>query len=264
MRLITDDNVDQLLNMSYSNNITKLLKLEEPKETQETKIITREYYNEVFKKWTRFQEQKGPALDPADFKLITLNKYETVPNLALLNKNTEKQPIEKIIDKYIQDVKFKLLKQNDMKNIPNESPILPSAEHSPELPPAPPNSYDSPGYAPLSPADNQGLPPVPPNSPNYVIDNSPGNTPGNAPGYTPGLDEEGQPLKIQIPQNVILTPSSDSSQPPTSVPVDKETILEVDEPKPEEKNEGENSEGNSGSSNDSKKIILSADVNENA
>ena len=264
MRLITDDNVDQLLNMSYSNNITKLLKLEEPKETQETKIITREYYNEVFKKWTRFQEQKGPALDPADFKLITLNKYETVPNLALLNRSTEKQPIEKIIDKYIQDVKFKLLKQNDMKNIPNESPILPSAEHSPELPPAPPNSYDSPGYAPLSPADNQGLPPVPPNSPNYVIDNSPGNTPGNAPGYTPGLDEEGQPLRIQIPQNVILTPSSDSSQPPTSIPVDKETILEVDEPKPEEKNESENSEGNSGSSNDSKKIILSADVNENA
>jgi beta-glucanase (GH16 family) len=144
-----------------------------------------------------------------------------------------------------------------MKNIPNESPILPSAEHSPELPPAPPNSYDSPGYAPNSPG-------YAPNSPGYVIDNFPGNTPGNAPGYTPGLDEEGQPLKIQIPQNVILTPSSDSSQPPTSVPVDKETILEVDEPKPEEKNEGENSEGNSGSSNDSKKIILSADVNENA
>jgi DNA-directed RNA polymerase beta subunit len=74
MRLITDDNVDQLLNMSYSNNITKLLKLEEPKETQEIKIITREYYNEVFKKWTSFQEQKGPALDPADLKNNQLKK----------------------------------------------------------------------------------------------------------------------------------------------------------------------------------------------
>ena len=76
----------------------------------------------------------------------------------------------------------------------------------------------------------------------------------DSPGYAPPSD---QSLKNQIPQNLTV---SDSSQEQTSVPVDKETILEVDEPKPEEKNEGENSEGNT--SNDSKKIILSTDVNE--
>jgi DNA-directed RNA polymerase II subunit RPB2 len=268
MRLITDDNVDQLLNMSYSNNITKLLKLEEPKETHEVKIITREYYNEVFKKWTNFQEQKGPALDPADFKLIISNKYEKIPNLALLNRSTEKQPIEKIIDKYIQDVKIKLMKQNDMKNIPNESPILPSADRSPELPPAPPNSYESPGYAPNSPGYAPNSPGYAPNSPGYAP-NSPGyapNSPGyapNSPGYAPNSPGYAPGTPSNSPPQILI----DASQPPTSIPVDKETILEVDEPNPEEKNEGENegenSEGNS-SSNDSKKIILSTEVNENS
>jgi DNA-directed RNA polymerase II subunit RPB2 len=268
MRLITDDNVDQLLNMSYSNNITKLLKLEEPKETHEVKIITREYYNEVFKKWTNFQEQKGPALDPVDFKLIISNKYEKIPNLALLNRSTEKQPIEKIIDKYIQDVKIKLMKQNDMKNIPNESPILPSADRSPELPPAPPNSYESPGYAPNSPGYAPNSPGYAPNSPGYAP-NSPGyapNSPGyapNSPGYAPNSPGYAPGTPSNSPPQILI----DASQPPTSIPVDKETILEVDEPNPEEKNEGENegenSEGNS-SSNDSKKIILSTEVNENS
>ena len=68
-------------------------------------------------------------------------------------------------------------------------------------------------------------------------------------------------------QNGTFTPSVDSSQPPTSVPADKETILQVDEAKPEENgngenSEGENSEGSNSNSNSSKKIILSADVNE--
>ena len=253
MRIITDDNVDQLLNMSYSNNITKLLKIEEPKESVEVKIITREQYNEIFKKWTNFQQQKGPALDQDEFKLIIKNKYEKNPNLALLNRSAEKQPIEKIIDKYIQDIKHKLMKQTDMNNIPNESPILPSAERSSELPPAPPNSYESPPYASLSPGYTPRSPSnSPPESPDYAPE-----SPGygfDSPGYAPPSD---QSLKNQIPQNLTV---SDSSQEQTSVPVDKETILEVDEPKPEEKNEGENSEGNT--SNDSKKIILSTDVNE--
>jgi len=239
--------------MSYSNNITKLLKIEEPKESVEVKIITREQYNEIFKKWTNFQQQKGPALDQDEFKLIIKNKYEKNPNLALLNRSAEKQPIEKIIDKYIQDIKHKLMKQTDMNNIPNESPILPSAERSSELPPAPPNSYESPPYASLSPGYTPRSPSnSPPESPDYAPE-----SPGygfDSPGYAPPSD---QSLKNQIPQNLTV---SDSSQEQTSVPVDKETILEVDEPKPEEKNEGENSEGNT--SNDSKKIILSTDVNE--
>jgi hypothetical protein len=251
MRLITEDNVDQLLNMSYSNNIVKLLKVEEPKEVVDTKIITREYYNQLFEKYEKFKSQDGPALEPNEFKLILKNKYEKTPNLALLNRSSEKQPIEKIIDKYIQDVKLQLMKQNKMNDIPDELPVLPIADQTSELPPAltpnnTPDSQYSPPYAPNSPGYNQESPPYAPNSP----------------GYNQELDQE---LKIQIPQNFKITSSSDASQPQTSVPVDKETILQVDEPKPEEngddeKSDGENSEGSN--NNGSKKIILSTDKNE--
>jgi DNA-directed RNA polymerase II subunit RPB2 len=252
MRVITDENVDQLLNMSYSNNITKLLQIEEPKETVDTNIITKEHYNQLFEKYEKYKSQNGPALEPVEFKIIMKNKYEKIPNLALLNRSTEKQPIETIIDKYIQNVKIILTKQNQAIKLPNESPIIPSAEHSHELPPAPPNSLESPDYAPLSPAENQGLY----NSPDYAP---------NSPGYNPGSENtEGQPSRSQNPQNYTLSPSSDASQPQTSVPVDKESILEVEELKSEEKNEGENNENNSGSNGDNKKIILTDTVNENS
>jgi hypothetical protein len=247
MRLITDDNVDQLLNMSYSNNITKLLKIEEPQEKHEIKIITKEYYNEVFKRWTNFQEQKGPALDPVDFKLIISNKYEKIPNLALLNRSSEKQPIEKIIDKYIQDVKNKLMKQSGMKNIPSETPVLPSPEHTPDLPPAPPNSLESPPTAPYSYESQRQYALNSPNS----FPGVPNNTPDSkySPPYAPLSPADNQGLE----------------QPPTSIPADKETILEVNEVKPEENGDGENSEGENSqasNNNNSKKIILTADVNE--
>jgi DNA-directed RNA polymerase II subunit RPB2 len=256
MRLITDDNVDQLLNMSYSNNITKLLKIEEPKESlEEVKIITKEYYNQLYDKYEKFKENKGPALSPEEFKVIIKNKYDKIPNLSLLNRSTERQPIEKIIDKYVQNVKTQLTKQNPMIIIPSESPVLPSGENTPELPPVPPNSYESPDYAPLSPAFNQ------------EFSDSPGYAP-LSPGYaplSPAFNQGDQESSIQVPQNFN---TADSSKPESSVPVDKEIILQVEEPKPEEKNEDENSEGDSNNSNsnsnDSKKIILSTDVSENS
>jgi DNA-directed RNA polymerase II subunit RPB2 len=254
MRLITDDNVDQLLNMSYSNNITKLLKIEEPKETIDyEKTITKEYYKEVFEKWQKFQSKTGPALETDEFNLVLKNKYEKIPNLALLNKSREKQPIEKIIDRYILDVKSSLAKQKAMIAAPDESPVLPSPEQTPDLPPAPDNSPDSqysPPYAPNSPAYNY-------NSPDYAP---------NSPAYNQGLVQEVQPLKIDIPQNVNVT-SSDSSELKFAVPaapVENESILEV-ETKPEEdlKTEASNSNnnGNDSNSNDSKKIILTANAN---
>jgi hypothetical protein len=254
MRVITDENVDQLLNMSYSNNITKLLKIEAPKENVDTNIITKEQYNQLFEKYEKFKSESGPALEPAEFKIIMKNKYEKIPNLALLNRSNEKQPIETIIDKYIQDVKILLMKQNQVIKLPNESPVIPSAENSLEIPPVPPNSYESPDYAPLSPANSQGLL----DSPDYAP---------NSPGYNPVLNQEGEPLRIQIPQNYKVSSSlSDSSQQETSLPVDKETILEVNEPKSEENVEGENNEGSTStsSSGGSKKIILSDTVNESS
>ena len=259
MRLITDDNVDQLLNMSYSNNIAKLLKIEEPTDTIDySKTITKEYYREVFNKWEKFQSKTGPALEADEFSLILKNKYEKIPNLALLNKSKEKQPIEKIIDNYIQDVKTSLTKQKKMIGVPDESPILPSPEQSQSLsgesPPYAPNQ-DSPPYAPNSPVNSQESPPYAPNSPPYVnsqesppyAPNSPINSP-DSPPYAPNSQE---PLNIQSPP----TP------PQKSVPIDKESILEV-ETEPAESLKTEASNSNNNNNNDSKKIILSTDTNE--
>ena len=244
MRIITEDNVDQLLNMSYSNNISKLLKIEEPKDTVDySKTITKEYYKEIYSKWEKFQAKTGPALDTDEFNLILKNKYEKIPNLALLNKSKEKQPIEKIIDGYILSVKSSLTKQKTMVGVPDESPELPSPQQTPVLPPAPPNSVDSqysPPYAPNSPAYNPDFPSPLPLVPNNTPDSqySPPYAP-NSPAYNQGVVQE-----VQL-----------------AAPVENESILEVDtKPAEDLKTEASNSNNNSG--NDSKKIILKTGANE--
>jgi len=252
MRLITDDNVDQLLNMSYSNNIAKLLKIEEPTDTIDySKTITKEYYREVFNKWEKFQTKTGPALEADDFSLILKNKYEKIPNLALLNKSKEKQPIEKIIDNYIQDVKTSLTKQKKMIGVPDESPILPSPEQSESLS----NEPNSPQYPPNSPpyANSQESPPYANSQESPPYANSQESPPyannQESPPYPPNSQES---LNIQPPP---LPPQN-------FLPLDKESILEVEtEPAENLKTEASNSNSNS-NNNDSKKIILSSDKNE--
>ena len=246
MRLITDDNVDQLLNMSYSNNITKLLKIEEPKDTIDySKTITKEYYKEVFEKWQKFQSKTGPALEREEMNLILKNKYEKIPNLALLNKSKERQPIEIIIDRYILDIKSSLSKQKQLVGVPDESPELPSLEETPPLP-VPNNSLDS-----------QYSPPYAPNSPAYNPEQSTplSLVPSNAPDsqYSPPYANNSQ----------------DSFQTQLGTPVENESILEV-ETKPAEdlKTEASNSNNNGGNDNsnnnsgESKKIILTTNANE--
>jgi hypothetical protein len=139
------------------------------------------------------------------------------------------------------------MKQTGMKNIPDETPVLPSPEHTPDLPPAPPNSFESPPTAPYSYESQR----------QYAL-NSPNSFPA-----VPNNSEDSQ----YSPPYAPLSPADNQGldQPQTSVPVDKETILQVDEQKPEENvngdGNGENSEA-SNNSNDSKKIILTGDVKE--
>jgi DNA-directed RNA polymerase II subunit RPB2 len=252
MRVITDENVDQLLNMSYSNNIAKLLQLEEPKEIGDAKIITKEYYNQIFDKYEKNKSKQGPALDASEFKLITKNKYEKIPNLALLNRSTEILPIENIINKYVGDIKIKLMKQGQPINLPSESPVIPSDDQqsivitpvSPDYPPVSPDYPPNlPGYAPVSPDYPPVSPDYPPVSPDYPP-NSPGYPPVSPdyPPNSPGI----LPSKIEGGKNEL---------------VEKETILEV-ETIPEEKSE-EKSEENA-ENNVSKKIILTGTANNNS
>jgi DNA-directed RNA polymerase II subunit RPB2 len=267
MRLITDENVDQLLNMSYSNNITKLLKLEEPKEIESfTKIITKEYYNEIYEKWLKFQSKTGPALDTNDYDLILKNKYEKIPNLALLNRSKEKQPIETIIEKYVIDLKNSLAKQKPMIGIPDEQPVLPSPEQSQPLSSVPDNSQDlqySPDYAPNSPVYYEDTykdlnVPVPQNNIRIIpAQSSAENSPDYAPNSPVYYEDTYKALNIPVPQNNIrIIPSQ------TLAPIENESILDVEtKSEPSEKENTENNDNNSNNSNESKKIILTTDVN---
>jgi DNA-directed RNA polymerase beta subunit len=250
MRIITDNNVDQLLNMSYSNNITKLLKLEESKDKNEDKeIITFEMYNELYKKYLEYKNNAGPALDVEEYKIIQKNRFEEKPNLVLLNKSVEQNSIEKIIDKYIQDIKRNNAKQKTIQ-IPDETPEMPLNEmqevsiDSLSFPEEIKDDNYSPDYAPASPASNQGM------NINININSKPA--------------ESNQGINIDVPVSPDYAPVSPDyapASPATNQGItqqeqqpeekEKESILNIDpEPKPEEKEPDD-------SSNDSKKIIIS-------
>jgi hypothetical protein len=259
MRVITDDNVDQLMNMSYSNNITKLLKLEEPTETiEKVKVITREYYAKIFSKWENFKAKTGPALEINEYKLIATNKYEKTPNLALLNRSRDKQPIEKIIENYVKEIKYSLTKQKEIVKIPDESPVMPDTYDSAlNLPPAPPNSIES-SSVPSNPLESASLSSIPLEStttPEFDASKydqvSPPMAP-NSPNYDPNLEQgkSDESLKIAIPK---IDNSSLQSQ-----NLEKESILNV-ETSPTEENKEETDENNN-NSNDSKKIILTGEI----
>jgi DNA-directed RNA polymerase II subunit RPB2 len=251
MRVITDDNVDQLMNMSYSNNITKLLKLEEPTETTEkvkVKVITREYYDKIFSKWENFKAKTGPALEINEYKLISSNKYEKIPNLALLNRSREKQPIEKIIENYVKDIKNSLTKQKEIVKKSDESPVMPDTyESSLDLPSVAPDSNE-PSSTPEFDASkyDEVSPPMAPNSP----------------AYNPNLEQEQgeESVKIETQQNNNTSLQLQTSEKEKEKEKEKESILEV-EPPPTEENKEENDDSNS-NSNDSKKIILTGQKEE--
>jgi DNA-directed RNA polymerase II subunit RPB2 len=247
IRIITDENVDQLLSMSYSNNITKLLKIEEPKEVRDsTKIITTELYSKIFSKWQEYKNQSGPALDAEEYKLVEKNQFEQRPNLALLNKSKDKNQIEKIIETYVQDIKKNNVRQQTMIKHKDETPVMPSAEL---LPTTPDNSPP--------PTTKIFLPVTPENSP-------PGNSPGygpspehNSPGYGPS-PEHNSPDILPPTTKRFLPVTPDHSPPDNSPgypPSPEESILDV-KPIPEEKQEVDNS--------DSKTISLSSDENTNS
>jgi DNA-directed RNA polymerase II subunit RPB2 len=259
MRVITDNNVDQLLNMSYSNNITKLLKIEEPSESNKiTKVVTRESYAKIFSKWENFKAKTGPALEINEYKLIATNNYEKNPNLALLNRSRDKQPIEKIIENYVKEIKNSLTKQKEIVKNPDETPVMPDTYDSAlYLPPAPPNSLES-ESVPSNQLESEYVPSIslesrttPEFDASKYDEVSPPMAP-NSPNYNPNLeqDQNDESLKISIPKN-----NTSSLQTQTA---EKESILNV-EPPPTEENKEENDDSNS-NSNNSKKIILTGEI----
>ena len=263
MHIITNDNVDTLLSMSYSNNINKLLKDDNP----DIKSVISSF---KFKTNVRVRRQPivepivEPNVDvqryqPADFTtpvaislavpaindrvVVTKGAYQGFEGILMgvdgQDAIVQKENSDEIIIVDIQDI-----------SAPPASP-----EYAPTSPDYPPPS--SPPYAPGSPPYAPGSPPYAPTSPEYAP-TSPDYPPPASPEYAPTSPDYPPPTSPPYapPASPEYAPTSPDYPPPATpeyapseslkvtTPVIKETsILEMEEPKVEEKKTEESSGG---------------------
>jgi len=270
MRIITDDNVDQLLNMSYSNNINKLLDI---KSDEDIKLVTRGYNKTirdlVYKENIAGQKQKVSIVEPPVIpEPIAVEEIATISSPAYAPGSPAYAP---------------------------GSPGSPGSPYNPTFsaPGSPayyaPGSPGYPAYSPSGPVQAPGSPayspsgpvyapgsPASPYNPTFSAPGSPAYSPSGpvyAPGspaspYNPTFSAPGSPYNPTFSGQV----SPQNSQPsPTTNALDiKQSILEVESDKAENKDTEEKNNTNtepentkkitipeeSSSSSDSKKITL--------
>jgi DNA-directed RNA polymerase II subunit RPB2 len=176
MRIITEDNIDNLMSMSYSNNMNKLLS----DETSDLNELINNYKTKLMKMVRNEKE-------------IVKEKYN-YPEYNEEEEEVEKDEKEKEenqlynIDDEIEDITNYDLNEISPEYAPNSPAYNPnSPEYAPNSPAYNPNSPaynpNSPEYAPNSPAYNPNSPDYNPNSPAYNP-NSPAYNP-NSPAYNP-------------------------------------------------------------------------------
>jgi hypothetical protein len=232
MRIITDENVDQMLSLSYSNNIDKLLNNSGANDISATEGEDYENSNNNLKmNIVKLKSQIKNALT-IPVKNDELSKMETTINEIDSEEQEEKE--EKELPYIPIDIK------------PAEAPDTGSQESVP--------------YAPGSPAYES-----PTNSEEYQPGSSSPYMPDMDSETSPILIK--RPQQEQTTGFNPMTPS-DSPPRPTLAPEEKKTILEVEEKKEEPLGKGNSSEGSEGnnnensdstngsSSNETKKIII--------
>ena len=137
MRIITDENVDQLLSMSYSNNIHKLLTDAKTSSTKNTELLIKDYVNKM-------------ARLPISNEGYKIEEQHVIPS-----------PLNE------EDIK-------ETKDLQTDSPGDTANPNSPPYNPnSPPYNPNSPPYNPNSPPYNLNSPPYNPNSPPYNPNSSP-------------------------------------------------------------------------------------------
>ena len=149
MRIITEDNVDQLLSMSYSDNINKLLKSD--KSVSDTIKEMNFNNSRMMREPVKYNQYENPVI-PEPANLDTTPEMQESPPYAV--------------------------------GSPAYNPDTSSPPYAPGSPAYNPNT-SSPPYAPGSPAYNPNSPPYAPNSPPYAP-NSPPYSP-TSPPYVPNL-----------------------------------------------------------------------------
>ena len=273
MRIITDENVDQLLSMSYSDNINKLLQVD----NKDLKDVTKDYLKDINNKVYNYN--KKVVIRPPDESPILPD--EVVLDTGSQEQNTNfknSQEVEvlneatgQFLHAFIHSVNLNsnggenydvLYDDGEIEEQVSLFRIKPYIEGLQYDPNSPPQTNSPPQYAPNSPNSHYA-----PNSPLSSQNNSPPQTnsppqyaPNSPPQYDPNSPISSQnnspPIQIQI--------NTSSSTPNSSIleiesPPKEETKEEQTEKKSETKtiNISESSSDNSSSSNDStKKITL--------
>ena len=155
MRIITDENVDQLTSMSYSNNINKLLKTEE----KDIKNIISMYTADINKKIDNINRfnipLEKPVLPTQDSPPSNdSNPYGYAPQSPLYNNNNNQYGFDEDSPDYNNQDPFATTKFNKP----------PSPDYSPD---------GTPDYQPNSPTYNEDSPIYNPDSPPYNPQESP-------------------------------------------------------------------------------------------
>jgi len=259
MRIITDENVDQLLSMSYSDNINKLLQVGNKDLKDVTKDYSKNMSDKVYKENKLGQKQlkldEKPSLpEPVTLDTETNNneentRYKRGEEVEVKNEETREFNHAQIQKTYFanegeeiydvlyddgeieQQVSSLRIRPYNQGYVGNFNPVSPPQQFSPV---SPLQQFDS-----NSPLYNPNSPPIQyvPNSPPYVP---------NSPPYNPISPPQTQaqtPIQIQI-QTAPQTPSP--------------SILEI-QPPPKEESKEESKEEDSISS-ETKKVS----VNENS
>ena len=222
MRIITDENVDQLLSMSYSNNINKLLNKDEEKTIENTNKLIKDYVRNMFAEQSRIYEdfiREEPPEIPIPIKEIEETKSEITPGIITIGSSVKilKSPYsEPYADKIgtvvnIQGESYQV-KLSDSKNIvvrKEDVELLPSEVLTTDLgffekgytPPSPVYAPTSPAY-PYTPSSQNTVSIPNPNSPSYAKESIEASS--NIPSTTatileiPTESEEKKEEKIEI------------------------------------------------------------------
>ena len=239
MRIITDENVDQLLSMSYSNNINKLLNKEEEKTIENMNKLIKDYVRNMFAEQSRIYEgfirEETPEI-PIPIKEIEETKSEITPGIISVGSSVKilKSPYsEPYADKIgtvvnIQGESYQV-KLSDSKNIvvrKEDVELLPSEILTSDL------GFFEKGYTPPSPV-------YVPASPAYA--------------YTPSSQNT---VSISNPNSPSYAPGSIESS--SNIPSTTATILEV--PNESEENKEEKIEISSTPTNQEEKKIIEIDT----
>ena len=248
MRIITEENVDQLLSMSYSDNINKLLKSDKPvEELIKTAIRDTQRSLEVKVKNQPYLDENPILPDPASIdtpvpvtpveSLFEVGDQITVRNDDLGTRFPGVIQSKYFNSKYkenVYEVLYHDVLESRMKLIKKNTPESP--QYAPYSPAYSPPSGDSPPYAQTSPAYVPNSPPYAPNSPPYA--------PGS-PAYAP-TSPQYNPNSSSSPS---FAPHSPDSPPPPKEIIINPNILDVPEEKKEEEKSVETDSGE-------KKVII--------